>query len=340
MKKLFLTLILITPKIIFGQDLTDKINSIVHKYDSISDYNGIIIVGLNPTNILTFQYGYKDVEKESERISMNDKFDLASLTKQFTGLAILQLIDKKRINENDSIFKYLPELKPKIGNVTIRQLANHTNGIHDFYSLTQRHDTLDNQKVLNILSQIDTTVFEPGTKWGYSNSGYLLLSTIVERVSKMTFQDYCFKNILFPLGMKSSIFAPADNVLNGFDFDLKPLKYNAFSSGESGLYATGNDIMSYYKNVSKSKKWRKYFTLAKKLSDKSNTENWDYGFGWFYTVDSLGEFRAHSGRNNGADTYIRWYDNDVFICLLSNKRLSYFKELREEISNLIIEETK
>src|SRR5690606_10868716 len=108
--------------------------------------------------------------------------DIASLTKQFTGLAILQLIREDKLHPDDPIGPYFPELSTQLGKVTVRQLANHTNGIHDYYSLTPDHDNLTNASVLNMLGQLDTTVFTPGSKWGYSNSGYVLLSQLVERI--------------------------------------------------------------------------------------------------------------------------------------------------------------
>lgn len=343
LKQIFFILhMLISACVCNGQTISTKIDGIVHKYDSLGEYNGIIIVGFGADSILTFEYGYKDPTTKKEKISLNDRFDLASVSKMFTGLAILQLIEKGAIHPEDTIGKYFPELKPALQKVTIKQLANHTNGIHDFYSLTTRHDTVNKQEAMTMLSKLDTTVFAPGSRWGYSNSGYLLLSEIVERVTKMTFQDYCLKNVLFPLGMTSACYLPeCSEKLYGYTDELKPVVFNAFSSGEAGMYASGKDMIAYYQTVCrKPEQWRKYFSHSYELSEASNTENWNYGFGWYFTEDRLGKFRAHSGRNWGTHSYIRWYDDtNIFLCLLSNKKNdNFFKELREELANLLIEE--
>ncbi|MBK8954307.1 MAG: beta-lactamase family protein [Saprospiraceae bacterium] len=328
LKQIFFILhLFISASICNGQTIGNKIDSIVHKYDNLGGYNGIIIVGFGADSLLTFEYGYKDPTTKKDRISLNDRFDLASVAKQFTGLAILQLIEKGVIHQEDSIGKYFPKLKPALQKVTIKQLANHTNGIHDFYSLTTRHDTVNKQEAITMLSKLDTTVFAPGSRWGYSNSGYLLLSEIVEQVTKMSFQDYCHKNVLVPLGMTQACYLPECSMkLYGYDDSLNPVIFNAFSSGEAGMYVSGKDLIAYYQTVCRNPEhWAKYFVQSHEFSEASNTENWNYGFGWFFTEDRLGKFRAHSGRNWGAHTYIRWYDDtNIFLCLLSNKKTDNF----------------
>lgn len=334
MKQLLSVFFIFTNTLCHAQSYRAQIDSIVHQYDSLGGYNGIIIIAYGRGNISTYEYGYKDPVTKNEKISVTDRFDLASVTKQFAGLAILQLIDKGMIKPEDRIGKYLPELKPAFQKVTIRQLANHTNGIHDFYSLTPDHDKLNNRVVMDLLAPLDTTVFTPGSRWGYSNSGYVLLSQIVGRVSKQSFEDYCVQNILKPLGMKLACFLPCRQpFLSGYTVDNNAIVENVFSSGASGLYASGRDMIAYYKAVSESDAWKKYFSMAYEMAENSNDEGWTYGLGWFFTEDSRGKFRAHSGKNKGADTYVRWYDEqDVFICLLSNRSSSFFKKLRNQVS--------
>lgn len=325
-----------------AQSLAEKIDRAVQACDSLGGFNGVIVVGLGPDAVQTFTYGYKNPADPKEHITEEDRFDLASLTKQFTGLAVLREMEKGTLRADDPIGKYLPELQPALQKVTIRQLANHTNGIHDFYSLTTRHDTLDRKTILAMLTQLDTTVFEPGSRWGYSNSGYFLLSEIVERITGKTFSAYCTNHVLLPLGMETACFGiQGQSVLTGYSENGKPVSRQALYSGESGIYASAKDMIAYYQTVCRnSEPWHRYFSEMYKASDPSNTEHWNYGFGWYFAEDRLGPFRAHSGRNPGAHAYIRWYDDvPVFFCVLSNKKSdSIFNALRDQIAELILEE--
>jgi len=338
MTRLLTIIFFLTSLLCNGQKFSSRLDSIVHKYDSLGGFNGVIIIGFRPDSIQTFEYGYKDPSTKKEKISVNDRFYLASLSKQLTGLTVLQLIDKGLIKADDPIGKYIPELKPALQKVTVRQLANHTNGIHDFHTLTAKHDSLNNKNILKMLSQLDSTVFVPGTKWGYSNSGYILLSILVERVTKTSFPNYCTKNVITPLNMKSFCFAPATKkVLMGYTSKLEPQKVKISYSGPSSLYASGTDIISYYKTVCKnSDYWKKYFKMSYDLAENSNEKGWTYGFGFFFTEDDFGEFRAHSGNDYGFYNYIRWYEKtNTFICLLSNKNDDFIKKLREDVATLV-----
>lgn len=321
-----------------AQSFQSSIDSIVHRYNSQGGFNGVILIATDTGNMHCFQYGFRDLHQKKENITSSDKFDLASLTKQFTGLCILKLINEGHITAEDQIGKYFPELSPALQKVTVRQLANHTSGIHDFYSLTKRHDSLNKNGILNLLSLLDSTVFEPGTKWGYTNSGYFLLGLLVERVSKTSFEDYCSNNVLHPLGMTAFSFQPdKDTVLTGYTSKLEKVRFNSFVSGQAGLYLSARDFITYYKTVSNDcGYWRNLFALSYQLADSCNEKGWTYGFGWYFTSDNVGLFRAHSGRNDGTYNYIRWYeDSGVFICMLSNKNDSFIKDLREELSTFV-----
>lgn len=319
------------------QVLNVSLDSLISKYESLGTFNGVIVIGCDTQNIKTYTYGHRNPATKTQLLTASDRFDLASLTKQFTGLAILQLAQKKMIDLDKPIGRYFPELSPPLKKVTIRQLTNHTNGIHDYYSLTAEHDSLNNSRAMELLSNLDTTVFTPGSRWGYSNSGYLLLSQLIERVTNSTFEQYCTENIFRPLKMTGAEFQPQTGFLQGFTAENTAVVANSFSSGAAGLYASATDMIDYYKSVSCNKDFKALLNLARTLADSSNEKNWRYGFGWFFTKDSTGKFRAHSGRNKAAYTYIRWYDySNIFICILSNKNDDFIKPLREEICNLAI----
>ena len=334
MKYLLLILLFFTlPDDISAQKHLRAIDSIVRRYDALGGFNGVIVIARSPDQVETYYYGYKDIRSGRGSFSSEDRFDLASLTKQFTGLAVLKLIAEGKLSADEPIGKYLPELQPKLQAVTIRQLANHRNGISDFYALTDNHHLLTREKVLNIVTALDTTEWQPDSRWGYSNSGYFLLSELISRLSGIPFSTYLRQNILLPLGMKDARFAPDSGAVRGFTAQKEPTAFNRFHSGEAGIYASANDMIAYYQHVLPDTGFQQYFRASRLLSDPINDPGWTYGFGWFFTRDSTGSYRAHSGRNPGAGTYLRWYeDRPLFICLLSNKNDSFLRRLREDIS--------
>lgn len=140
-------------------------------------------------------------------IDSTTNFRMASVTKQFTAMAILLLEKDKRLTLDDPIGRWLPELPATVGHrVLIRHLLTHSSGIEDYESLipdTQTTQVLD-ADVLKLLSQHDTTYFPPGTRFRYSNSGFCLLALIVERASHQSYASFINDRIFTPLHMDHS----------------------------------------------------------------------------------------------------------------------------------------
>jgi CubicO group peptidase (beta-lactamase class C family) len=140
-------------------------------------------------------------------LDSNTNFRMASVTKQFTAMAILLLEKDHRLTLDDPIGRWLPELPATVGQrVLIRHLLTHSSGIEDYESLipdTRTTQVLD-ADVLQLLSHHDTTYFLPGTRFRYSNSGFCLLALIIERVSHQTYDDFIKDHIFLPLHMDHS----------------------------------------------------------------------------------------------------------------------------------------
>jgi CubicO group peptidase (beta-lactamase class C family) len=129
---------------------------------------------------------------------------LASLSKPLTALAVMMLAKDGFIKYDNHISEYIPELPPALGAVTIRQLLTHTSGIPDYSDLSVEHPGMTNADVLRALTRVDHTEFHPGEKYQYSNSGYVLLSILVERVAGTPLSEFLQKRIFGPLRMLRS----------------------------------------------------------------------------------------------------------------------------------------
>jgi len=142
-------------------------------------------------------------------IDANTHFYAASVSKHFTAVAVMQLVLEGRIRLDDDIRTYLPEMPAYQRPVTVRMLLNHTAGIRDSLMLLILNGQVDwsaapREDALRLTFKQKQTDFEPGTRYAYSNGGFLLASEIVERVSKMPFDRYMAERVLGPLGMAHS----------------------------------------------------------------------------------------------------------------------------------------
>ena len=140
--------------------------------------------------------------------TFHTEFGLASAGKMFTALAVLQLWDGHKLELDDSISKYLPNLKnDKLHNITIYQLLTHTSGMGDFFEhplYETLKDSLTTSDSFLPFIEADEPIFRPGTDVGYSNTAFSLLGILIEKISGFSYQEYLHNNIFLPLGMKST----------------------------------------------------------------------------------------------------------------------------------------
>ncbi len=182
-------------------------------------------------------YGLANLE-ENVPITPETVFDIASVSKQFTAASILLLQKQGKLRLDDDVRKYIPELPDYAahgaGKITIRHLISHTSGLRDYVSLftlagiNNDSVTTDNDALGIILRQKGLN-FPPGSAWQYSNSGYFLLSLIVQRVSGKTLKDFAAEQIFQPLGMVHSQYRNDHT-------SLIPHRALAYDRGENGSY--------------------------------------------------------------------------------------------------------
>jgi len=179
---------------------------------------------------IVFEKSYKYSNVESKALNTNDTiYEIGSITKQFTAVGLMMIVEDGKINLDDTLDKYIPEYS-HAGEVTIRQLLNMTYGIVDYWNdgiWLQDYDLYSkemlkfiDQKVdfATVLDMVDTydLEFVPGSSLDYSNTGYCFLSEVIARVSGMTYEDYMMKNVLTPAGLKTASFDPNQNTSTGY----------------------------------------------------------------------------------------------------------------------------
>jgi CubicO group peptidase (beta-lactamase class C family) len=185
-------------------------------------------------------------------------FYLASVSKQFTAAAVYRLVDSGKLQLEQPIGTIFPKLPPNIGAITVHQLLNHTSGLRDYSALQEiagHLGPIDNMGVLRLLSSQRALNFEPGTDYEYSNSDYVLLGILVERVSGVAFGEFLKREIFKPLGMKRSWFQPQEPLdvpARGYllrDGTVRDAPAPPQTTGDGGMYASVADLLLWLQTL-------------------------------------------------------------------------------------------
>jgi CubicO group peptidase (beta-lactamase class C family) len=274
-------------------------------------------------------YGYANLEKHI-KAGPETNYRLASVTKQFTAASILVLKQDGKLELDDPIRKYLPELPASDDGITIENLLAHTSGLLDYEDLipSSRTAQIDDNDVLRMIASQDRLYFQPGSAHRYSNGGYVLLGLIVERLSGMDLADFMRRRIFEPLGMDHTLLyehrrgpKPANRA---YGYSLIADKWTR--TDQSVTSATRGDG-GVYSNVSDMAKWDAALYTDKLLDAESRklaftpkdpVDDPDvlYGFGWRLS----GGTTWHSGETMGfRNVIIRWPEQHLSVVILSNR---------------------
>ena len=329
----------------FGQDRIQKIDSLLNSLYSKEKINGNFLIAEKGKVIYSHSFGLAN-ETTKDKLNENSIFELASCSKQFTAMGIMILKEKGKLNLDDDIQKYLPELSFYKG-ITVRNLLNHTGGLPDYMqlmdSLFDKSKIATNKDIINIFSNHQPKIlFEPNTKWEYSNTGYALLASIIEKVSDLTYADYLKKAIFKPLKMKNTFvytrrLSPKkiDNYAFGYVYsdslkkyvlpdELKETKMVIWLDGIVGdgtVNSTVKDLLIWdralYTNKLLTKEGMKAVFEVATLKDGAKR---NYGFGW--GIEENADFGKITNHNGGWPGYVTFIDrhitNDKTIIILQN----------------------
>lgn len=240
--------------------------------------------------------GLADISTKSP-ISSDTPFYIASLSKQFTAVSIMMLAEQGRLSYDDKLTKYFPEFESFASKMTIRHLLTHTSGLIDHLDIVKDNVTgWINDDVVKLLLRENRVLFQPGEDSSYSNSGYVLLSMIVEKISGETFSTFLEKNIFQPLEMKKTYVAAHNakipNRVHGYSENngkWESADYDAFTTGGGGIYSTLEDLekwdRSFYTEKLIKAETLKLASTETKLNNGRPTE---YGFGWLAEFEAKG----------------------------------------------------
>jgi CubicO group peptidase (beta-lactamase class C family) len=306
------------------QHIIAKADAYLSKLTKARLFSGSVLIARNGKVLVRNGYGEADHEKHLVNAAQT-KFRIGSLTKQFTAMAILILQTQGKLNVRDRICTYLSNCPTSWQQITIHQLLTHTSGIPDFsrfpdFKRTMRSPSSPTETIARFKDK--PLAFQPGEKFSYSNSGYVVLGAIIEQASGKRYEAFLQENIFVPLQMVDSGYDHNNgdlaigyrNQTNLADFIDMSIPYAA-----GGLYSTVEDLYRWDQALYTDK------LIPKNLRDKMFTPfvplgGFGYGYGWGIGKEGDRPVVSHVGGVQGFTSSITRYPNDkVVIIVLSNR---------------------
>lgn len=318
----FIVFFIFCMKVSYAQDVKGMVD---FYYPKGSDPGVSIVLKNNDTLIFQAQ-GMADLEHQTPIDSLTN-FRLASVSKQFTAMAIFQLIKLGKVDFDTKVRTLLPELPVSTANINIAQLINHSSGIVDYEGMISLDRTipLTDKDVLSYISVVDSLYFEPGTTFRYSNTAYCLLALIVERLSEMPFAEAVKVLIFEPLALKTATVYPTavDAGIRAFGyhpaqsiFHFADQSITSSTKGDGGVYISAMDYNNWLdaKNILFDPSYWHALDDNKILVK----DNIYYSLGWFVTYDAAHKpYLFHSGESTG-------FHNIVFFNPTENQSITIF----------------
>lgn len=355
MKKIITLLVIVISVSSFAQNKIEKIDSIINS--KITENDPGLMLGIVKNGNIIYEK-YLGLSYLQYQIKMNEKTksNIASTAKQYTALMILDLALKEKLSLEDDIRKFLPSLYKKVEHkIKIRHILNHTSGIRDYCDLMSIQNDiwwkkigLENDDVTALLEKQEDLAFKPGSQYTYSNSGYIVLAEIIEKVSGEKFTDYS-KQFFHDLGMRETLFIerytgvipnraePYTDWGDGLWLQTPTVTKTA---GEGFLYTTLKDQLIYEQAVQNATK-NNNVLLIRSQQPIPNSEINSYGFGLELKNFLNRKAVYHSGATSGYHSQIiRFPEEKLSIFAMSNNGNISTNAISKEISGVLLPEMK
>jgi len=319
-------------------------------------------------------YGVREFGKNA-KIDPQTNFRLASCSKQFTAMAVMLLVHDGKLRYEETLPEIFPDFPEYGKSVTIRNLLNHTSGLPDYETLMDEQERktgkhwsdkkqIQDSEVFALLKQANTAEFAPGTKWAYSNSGYVLLGLVVAKVSGQSFGDFLEKRIFAPLKMNQTLaFEKGKNQITKRAYGHSSINSEWTETDQSSTSATLGDG-GIYSSVEDLAKWDAALTRHALLSEAEmqpaltavniagasqivlpddatdamkRNSTVSYGFGWFLDPYQGHRRMWHYGDTVGFHSYVvRFPDDDVTIIVLCNRTDRDPESVAAQVANMLL----
>jgi CubicO group peptidase (beta-lactamase class C family) len=328
--------------LVFGRDnhgnLSGSIPEQIDQYLSDEEFQGTVLISKDGE--VLFKKGYGAAAPNVQN-SPDTLYQIASLSKTFTAVAIMQLAEKQKLNVDDTIAKYFPKF-PNADTITIGHLLSHSSGIPDYLNPDYQFDFSKEWEPEEIIEVVgNDQEFTPGESFSYSNTGYVLLGLIIEEVSGKPYADYIEEHIFKPSGMQHSMFTYPEGVPAAeghVEGKNGPLMHNSAAYAAGDIISTVEDLALFDKAL------RQNLLVTEETSKLMGTTHaskfpYQYGYGW-YTQDVLGHNAV--GHSGGFPSGFRHYmaqlqDVELTVIVLSNEMTVNSKTINRNLTSIVLQ---
>ncbi len=350
---LVISLLFATTALCAGFASSDRVDSFVQAEMQKQHIPGLaLLVAKNGKTVRAQGYGLANVE---HRVPVKPEtiFQSGSVGKQFTATGLMMLVEEGEVRLDDPITVYLKDAPAAWNGVTVRELLSHTGGFTDYPKDFDMRKDYTEPELLKIVSGVPLA-FEPGTKWSYSNLGYLTLGILIHQVTGKFYGDFLQERIFRPLGMQTTrIISEADIIPNraaGYQLVKEELKNQDWVSPTLNTTADGSlyfsildlakwDAALYTEKLLKRTSLEQMWTVAKLKNGEPNSGK--YGFAWFIENKDGKRIVSHEGEWQGFTTYItRHIDDQVTVVVLTNLANDKPSQIAEHVAEMYTDRAK
>jgi CubicO group peptidase (beta-lactamase class C family) len=307
---------------------------------------GVVILAMKGGKVVHKKgYGYADVDAKTAA-TPETLFDLASCSKQLTGVAVLLLLERGKLKLDDDVRKWLKELRVHNAArpIRVQDLVHHTSGLPDYLKVeSELRPGMGNADALAIIAE-RSLEFRTGTRWGYSNSNYCMLALIIERITKKSFGAFMKAEVFRPLGMKTAeVLEPGVQtrcLAVGYrkaDGGFQRVEFGPLTTGDGGLWLSLEDWVAFETGLGRLLK-KPSLELAWTNGKLDNGDLHQYGFGLLVGKAGKSTILGHEGQWLGFRSYFeRRVEDKVTLVILSNREDMNFKGLTSQIMSKLLE---
>jgi CubicO group peptidase (beta-lactamase class C family) len=335
----------------YSKKVSHKLDSLLKRINKRHDFHGSILVAKRGKLIYQNQIGYADFRKKT-KLDKNSIYQLASVSKQFTAASIMILKERNQLKLTDTITNYFPKFPFK--NITIQHLLNHTSGLPKYFWVAENEWKKEKAPSNNEMMEFFETskvlpFFRPGRNFDYSNTGYFVLASIVEKISNMSYSKFLETTVFKPLQMNNSFVYSFKNdtvrtnqligyrLYRGWRHRKIPNTINDAIVGDKNIYATNKDLLKWMNGLNNGKLISKeslelMFTKGKTKYGREIP----YGFGFRINTKNDEKVVYHNGKWNGFSTSIKQYqEDDLVVIILEHTSYRSIDYLNKKIRNIV-----